>query len=526
MIESDKRKAVYLLHEEGMGIREICKSLHLSRKSVRRIIKDQGAMPKIVRADRSQVNPELLTKLYGDCQGFIQRVHEKLTEEEGVKIKYSTLTRLVRSMGLGINPKDNRRDFQVPDQPGKEMQQDTSPYLLTIAKRPMKVVGSSIYLRYSKRRYLKFYRSFNRFRMKCFFHEALTHFEYAGETCIIDNTNLAVLSGTGPDAVMVPEMIAFARDHGGFKWEAHRIMHSDRKGGVESGFWFVETNFFPGREFESLEDLNAQAMAWATERIPLRPHAKTKLIPAQLFEFEKPHLKKLPPFMPEPLLLHERETDQYGYAAFDGNYYWIPGTGRGRVQVIEYSSRIRIMRNREQLAEYPLPAYGVKNERFRPQGISVAPYSPRNCKRPTETEENRLKAIDPAVASFLEFLERQPGASGKRYRSIRRLFSLSLKLSPKLLADAVSRAHRYRITDMDTVERIASQLMRENSFQMDFFEPDPDLDQDMNSRDIYREGEMSDLPDLGKYDGLLEQADSAASDLDDDGNDGEGESDG
>lgn len=481
-------------------------------------------MPKIVRADRSQVNPELITKLYDDCQGFIRRVHEKLTEEEGVEIKYSTLTRLVRSMGLGINPKDNRRDFQVPDQPGKEMQQDTSPYTLKIAGRDMKVVGSSIYLRYCKRRYLKFYRSFNRFRMKCFFHEALTHFEYAGETCIIDNTNLAVLSGTGPDAVMVPEMIAFARDHGGFTWEAHRIMHSDRKGGVESGFWFVETNFFPGREFESLEDLNAQAMTWATERIPLRPHAKTKLIPAQLFEFEKAHLKKLPPFMPEPLLLHERETDQYGYAAFNGNYYWIPGTGRGRVQVIEYSSRIRIMRNREQLAEYTLPAYGVKNERFRPQGqgISVTPYAPRNCKRPTETEEKRLKAIDPAVESYLEFLDGLPGASGKKYRSIRRLFSLSLKLSPKLLTDAVSRAHRYRITDMDTLERIASQLMRANSFQIDFFENNLDLDEDLHNRDIYREGEMSDLPDLGKYDGLLEQDDGAENSGDGD----EGESDG
>src|SRR2546422_7977994 len=34
-------------------------------------------------------------------------------------------------------------------------------------------ISSLLYLRYSKRRYLRFYRMFNRFRMKCFLHEAL-----------------------------------------------------------------------------------------------------------------------------------------------------------------------------------------------------------------------------------------------------------------------------------------------------------------------------------------------------------------
>jgi hypothetical protein len=59
-----------------------------------------------------------------------------------------------------------------------------------------------LYLRYSKRRYLKFYR----FQMKCFLHEALTCWGYAPRQCIIDNTNLARLRGTGAQAVIVPEM--------------------------------------------------------------------------------------------------------------------------------------------------------------------------------------------------------------------------------------------------------------------------------------------------------------------------------
>jgi hypothetical protein len=339
--------------------------------------------------------------------------------------------------------------------------------------------------------------------MKCFFHEALLHFGYVARTCIIDNTNLTVLHGTGPDAVMVPEMIAFAKNHGNFNWVAHFIRHSDRKGGVESGFWFVETNFFPGRKFDSIEDLNAQALEWATKRIPLRPHSKSDLIPAQLFEFEKPYLNKLPPYVSPPALLHERETDQYGYAAFDGNYYWIPGRGRGLVQLIQFSDKIRILQNREALAEYPLPIDGVKNERFKPAGIPAIHQIPSNRKRATNAEENRLTAIDPTIGEYLQFISKSPLSSTKKNRLIRALFSLSQKLAPGLFIQTIQRAHRYSITDRDTIERMAVLLMRQNGFEDVTVESD-----DYEKREIYREGRLSPEPDLHKYDDILEEKDS------------------
>jgi len=97
-----------------------------------------------------------------------------------------------------------------------------------------------------KRRYLKFYRCFNRFQMKCFLHEALTYWGYAPRQCIIDNTNLARLRGTGAQAVIVPEMEAFAKQYG-FEFCCHEKGHSDRKAGEERSFWTVETNFLTGR---------------------------------------------------------------------------------------------------------------------------------------------------------------------------------------------------------------------------------------------------------------------------------------
>lgn len=502
MISAEKRQAVYLLHDEGMSIRDIAKNLHISRKCVRRIIAEKGSLPRADRQGKKSIDSELIRKLYVDCDGYIQRIHEKIKEEEHINIGYSTLTRMVRSLGLGVPTKNDKRDCKVPDEPGKEMQHDTSPYKLKLGDHKMNVVGSSLYYRYSKRRYLKFYRSFTRFQMKCFFHEALTHFGYVAGNCIIDNTNLAVSAGSGANAIMSSEMIAFAKDHGGFTWQAHRIMHSDRKGGVESGFWFVETNFFPGRQFESLEDLNQQAFDWATKRISQKPHAKTKLIPNELFEFEKCHLKKLPLFMPEPILLHERDTDQYGYAPFNANHYWVPGTGRSSVQMIEYSNRIKIIKNREELVEYLFPAYGTKNERI-PKDPPASQKYPTKAQRSTQPEEISLRAIDPIVSSYLDFLLKAPASSLKRYRSIRRLHTLSLKLSPKLFVSTLSRALQYHINCLETIERIAILLMKESYIPIDYDGSDSEISEDTQARAIYQEGEMSTSPSFEKYDDLF-----------------------
>lgn len=467
---------------------------------MRKIIFSQGTLPKIIRKDRIKIDPERIGKLYVECDGFIRRIHEKLKDEDQVLVSYPTLTRMVRGLGLGETSSD-QRDSKVPDRPGAEMQHDTSPYEVKFKNgKKMRVVASLIYFRYSKMRYLVFYPSFTRFRMKCFFHEALIHFGFVAWICVIDNTNLAVLHGTGPDAVMVPEMVEFGRSHGGFKWKAHKIRHSDRKGGVESGFHFIETNFFPGREFEDLEDLNAHALEWSTVRLPIRPHSKTKLIPAQLFEIEKAHLKKLPRFMPDPILTHERGVDQYGYAAFDGNYYWVPGRGRGQVQVIQHSKKIRIFRDRQVLAEYPLPAHGMKNERF-PEGPLAPKFTPNNCKRPVEAEEKRLRSIDPSVSNYVEFVMKAPGSSIKRHRLIRFLFQLSRKLANGLFVQTVSRAHRYRIQDRETIERIATLLMRESYLELS--PSDDGMDEQTLGRIAYREGELSEEPDFTQYEDLM-----------------------
>jgi len=113
MIATDKRKAIFLLHQEGMEVREIVRRLGVSRNTVRGIIRQEGVRPPRVRTDKQRLDEELLRRLYQQCQGRIVRIHEKLVEEEGIPVRYPTLTRMLRDMGISTPP--TTRCQRVPD---------------------------------------------------------------------------------------------------------------------------------------------------------------------------------------------------------------------------------------------------------------------------------------------------------------------------------------------------------------------------------------------------------------------------
>ena len=506
MIDPDMRNAVFHLHQEGMSLREISRCLHLSRNAVRAIVRQQGKVVRKERQDKIQIDPELLERLYRECDGWLQRVHEKLVEEQGIQVGYSTLTRMLRDLELGRSPP--ARCDRVPDEPGAEMQHDTTVYQVKLSGLWTRLIASLLYLRYSKCRYLRFYRAFNRFIMKCFLHEALMFWGYSAKRCIIDNTNLARLRGSGRQAVIVPEMVAFAERYG-FQFVCHELQHCDRKAGEERSFWTVETNFLPGRTFDSLEDLNRQARQWATERMEHRPQTKARLIPAKLFEHERHYLHPLPLHLPTPYLVHERGTDQYGYAALAANYYWVPGTRRDDVKVFQYADHLKIFQRQMLLAEYPLPADGLRGQHYSPPGQPRPRHQPRNRHRDAQQEEQRLRAMGSDVAAYLDFALSACGV--QRHRFTRELFALSRKVPQEVFVKAAQRALRYRIVDLSTVRRITWLCLSQEGDVL----PQAEVQDDFQQRPAYQEGCLTEEPDLSAYDALFEDEKEEEDDDDD-----------
>jgi len=476
------------MYRQGVRLKAIARQLRIDVKTVRAIVRAEGVREPRERSDSVAVDDALLDGLYRDCSGYVQRMHEILTEEHDIDIGYSTLTRLVRGKGLGAAPRE--RACHVPDMPGEEMQHDTSVHNVRIGGVKQKLISSGIYLRYSKMRYVRFYRRFNRFVMKCFIDEALRHWGYCALCCIIDNTNLAILIGSGSSASMNPEMTAFAANYG-FTWKAHAIGHANRKAGTERNFNTMETNFIPGRTFSSFEDINAQAVDWATVRYAKRPQSKTKLIPLELFEIEKSALVKLPDYISAPYLPFTRRVDEYGYCSFDGNFYWIPESVTSQtVSVLQYAHHLCIMDGAREVARYEIAADGVKNEMIVPSGHVTVPRGvPKNRKLGCEQEEMRLRELGSVVGQYLDMAKKPENYVKQRPAFLRGLYALSRQLGPSLFLMAVQRALDYRVFDRAALERIAHQIIRTDigTATVDI----NDTPQDYRGRRVFIEGQFT-----------------------------------
>ncbi len=280
-----------------------------------------------------------------------------------------------------------------------------------------------------------------------------------------------------------------------FPLHLHRVQSTTHaKAGEERSFWTVQTNFLPGRTFESLEDLNQQAFQWATVRMEHRPVSKTGLIPAKAFEHERRYLKELPRELPAPYWSQNRGTDEYGYIAFEGNYYWVPGKKKEDVKVLRYADRLKIYQHRVCVAEYPLPADGVKNARFSPEGQPAPRHQPKNRRDSSRQEEQRLRALGAEVAAYVDYALQTPGI--QRHRFLRELLALSRKVTATVFVAALSRALRYRVVHMETLERIAWLCMSQGEEPL----PYVDVDESFRQRPAYQEGSLTDEPDLSIYD--------------------------
>jgi hypothetical protein len=230
-----------------------------------------------------------------------------------------------------------------------------------------------------------------------------------------------------------------------------------------------------------------------------RLQTKTRLIPAKAFEHERGYLNQLPRHLPAPYQVHKRGTDQYGYVALGANYYWVPGSRRDDVKVLQYADRLKIFLQHNCLAEYPLPPDGVRGQHYSPPGQPQPRYQPRNRHRDARQEEQRLRALGAEVASYLDYALKTPGI--QRHRFTRELFLFSRKVTCGVFVKTVQRALRYRIVDLVTLRRIAWLCISQEEDVL----PQADVDEDFQQRPAYQEGCLTDLPDLSVYDQLFEE---------------------
>lgn len=295
MLDEVTRSAILRLHAEGHGSRAIADVLGVSRGAVKTVLRaGHASVPSLARIERAEPYRAQIAELLASCKGNLVRVHEELVRG-GAALSYTALTAFCRRHEIGRPP--NLPSGRYEHRPGEEMQHDTSPHVAKIAGKERRVQTASLVLCHCRMLFAQCYPRFSRFECKVFLTDAMEYFGGACSCCMIDNTHVVVLSGTGERMVPVPEMASFG-ERFGFAFAAHEVGDADRSGKVERPFHYIENNFLAGRDFSDFADLNAQLREWC-DRVNATHRKHLHVSPRELFVTERAAMKPLPIHVPE-----------------------------------------------------------------------------------------------------------------------------------------------------------------------------------------------------------------------------------
>jgi hypothetical protein len=397
-----------------------------------------------------------LKTAFARARGNVVRARELLAED-GVAVAYSTLTRWAREAGLRTAP---QRAGEYDFAPGQEMQHDTSPHRLEIGGKSVTAQCAGLVLAYSRRLFFQYYPRYTRLETKAFLLEAVRFMGGSCPRCIIDNTSVILAGGSGADAVVAPEMVAFAGTLG-FAFRAHRVGHPDRKGRIERPFHWIENAFLPGRHFADYADLNRQSLDWCRQVANAKPKRALGMSPEAAWQIEKPHLQPLPEALPPVYELLDRVVDLHGFISIDTNRYSLPERFVGQpVTVYKFPDEIRIAKRDQTIAVHPR-LVGQRDDR------SVLPGHhsiPARQNRGTAEEERLLLGHHPSLDAYVAGLKARANGWGRR--GLRRLLALKRTYPPAPFIAAVEQALAYRMFDLGRLEKLVLEQVAGDFFAL------------------------------------------------------------
>jgi hypothetical protein len=446
MLDQGQRTAILELHKKGHSLRSIAEVLGVSREAVSEVV-DSGTseVPRILRPEMAEPWREEILALYGNCKGNLVRVHEELLKK-GATLSYQALTGFCRRHGIGEQPKLPAGHYDFA--PGAEMQHDTSPHKVKIGGILKCAQTASLVLCFSRMIFIQLYASFTRFECKLFLTAALKYFNCTALRCMIDNTHLVVLSGTGANMVPVPEMEAFG-ERLGFHFVAHEKGDANRSARVEGPFNYADNNFLAGREFDSWEHVNQEAVGWC-DKVNATYSPKLHASRRELFAIERAALKPLPIWIPEVYVLHQRIVDTEGYIHVRANRYSVPYKLIGRrMEVRELAERVEVYDGPRLVATHarvvePRGARSTLPEHRPPRGARARDTSP--------AEEQELLAAQPKLASYVAALKKR--SPGRGTLALRRLLKMVRDYPEGPFLAAVGEAERFGLFDLERLERM------------------------------------------------------------------------
>ncbi len=209
--------------------------------------------------------------------------------------------------------------------PGEQAQVDWGHFgsmVIGQASRPL--MAFVMVLSYSRKLFVRFYLNAQMSNFLRGHSDALALFGGVPKVVLYDNLRSCVVERQGDAIRFNNELLAFAK-HYCFEPRPVAVARGNEKGRVERAIRYVRDNFFAGRTYVDLADLNTQVERWCEEIASRRrcPEARDRLIQDVFLEEQK----QLMPLPENPHPTDERvavSVAKTPYVRYDLNDYSVP----------------------------------------------------------------------------------------------------------------------------------------------------------------------------------------------------------
>jgi transposase len=379
---------IHDLQRQGLTVSAIARKTGLDRKTVRKYL-DRGMEAPVYgpRAPRGGVIDAYADYLRGRVAEYPDLSGRRLLREireMGYEGGYTAVTDFLREVRP---PRRQGFERRFETAPGRQAQVDFAEFAVAFADEPgvtRKVWLFSMVLGHSRWLWGRFCASQNlQTVLRCHI-AAFAAMGGAPTEVLYDRMKTAVIGEDAEGVVSYNASLVAMLDHYGSAPKACRPYRAKTKGKVERPFRYIRQDFFLGRTFRDLDDLNARFDAWRADIANARTHATTGRVVAEAFAEEQPSLIAAPERPYDAVLTVERRVSHEGMVSIGGNLYSVPDTTKKRrVEVQHHPGEVRIFEDGALIAAHPV--LEGKNRRRVDPGHRKAP-PPRPQAREIEPE--------------------------------------------------------------------------------------------------------------------------------------------
>ena len=321
MKTKDEQVTIKQLYHQGYNITQIARTLHINPKTARKYLTCDtypGYRNENRRSQLEAYRQYLESRLKELPLLSSIRLYEEL-KEHGYKGGYRMLCKFVRTIRPAKQPKAYIR---VETPPGKQGQADWAEFpKVRLGDTTVDLHCFIINLSYSRNLYLEFCCDEKEQALQnCHIHA----FEYFGGVPLeirYDNMPTVVIRRENNQPILHEGFKDFARFYN-FKPDICLPGHKEAKGKAERVIRYIRGNFFYGRTFKDVSDLNSQGWAWLDKTANQRFN---RLYGAKVCELlEEERLQPLPGLKYDTRIPHLYKVSKDCLVSYLGNFYSVP----------------------------------------------------------------------------------------------------------------------------------------------------------------------------------------------------------